>query len=104
MKTKTIAFLLVAGGALAAATFTGKITDTMCGPQHTMAKGQADEACVRACVKGTSSQYALYDGQTVMRLNDQKAPAKFAGEKVKVTGTYDEKTKTIKVAAIEAAQ
>src|ERR1700744_6505321 len=100
MKMKTIVFLLAASGLLAAATFTGKITDTMCGAQHTMAPGQPDEACVHACVKGTSSQYALYDGQTVMRLSDQKAPARFVGQKVKVTGTYDEKNKTIKVASI----
>jgi hypothetical protein len=101
MKTIT---LLLAGAALAgAATFTGTITDTMCGAHHGMMPGQPDDACVRMCVKNSSSQYALYDGQTVMRLSDQKMPAKFAGRKVQVTGTYDEKSKTIKVTAIEPA-
>ena len=101
---KTTLLLLAGAAALCAATFTGKITDTMCGARHGMVKGQPDDACIRACVKGTSSQFALYDGQTVMRLSDQKTPAKFAGQSVKVTGTYDEKTKTIKVSSIEATQ
>lgn len=99
---KTIALFLAAAGALPAATFTGTITDTMCGAKHTMVKGQPDDECIRACVKNTSSQFALYDGKTVMRLSDQKTPAKFAGRNVKVTGTLDEKSKTIKVASIEA--
>lgn len=101
---KTTALLFVMAAASGAATFTGTITDTMCGARHGMMKGQPDDACVRTCVKNTSAQYALYDGQTVMRLSDQKAPARFAGAKVKVTGTYDEKSKTIKVASIEAAE
>lgn len=103
MNMKTIA-LLVTGAVLAcAATFTGTITDTMCGAHHAMMPGQPDDACVRMCVKNSSSQYALYDGEKVMRLSDQKTPAQFAGRKVQVTGTYDDKTKTIKVTAIEPA-
>lgn len=103
MKLKTIA-ILCAGAALAgAATFTGTITDTMCGAKHGMMPGQPDDACVRMCVKSSSSQYALYDGEKVMRLSDQKTPARFAGKKVRVTGDYDEKSKTIKVTAIEPA-
>ena len=101
---KTTALLFAAAATLGAATFTGKITDTMCGARHGMVKGQPDDACVRTCVKNTSAQYALYDGQTVMRLSDQKNPAKFAGQNVKVTGTYDEKSKTIKVSSIEPAE
>lgn len=102
--TKKMIMLLLTGAALAcAATFTGTITDTMCGAKHGMMPGQPDDACVRMCVKNSSSQYALYDGEKVMRLSDQKAPAKYAGKKVQVTGTYDEKTKTIKVTAIEPA-
>ncbi len=83
------------------ATFTGKITDTMCGVRHTMMQGKPDDECIHVCVKG-SSQYALFDGKSVIGLSDQKTPAKFAGQQVKVTGVYNEKTKTIKVASIEA--
>lgn len=90
-------------GLLAAAeqTFTGVITDTMCGKSHAMmGDGPADQ-CIAICVKG-ASQYALYDGKTVFKLSDQKGPAKFAAKRVKVTGTLNEKTQTIKVSAMEA--
>jgi hypothetical protein len=53
------------------------------------------------CVKGTSSQYALYDGKTVFKLSDQKAPAKFNAQRVRITGTLSGKTQTIKVSSIE---
>lgn len=82
-------------------TFTGVITDTMCGKSHTMMPGQPDDKCIAMCLKGTS-QYALYDGKDVLKLSDQKTPAKFAAKRVKVTGTLDEKTKTIKVTAMQA--
>lgn len=83
-----------------AETFTGVVTDTMCGAKHTMMKDQPDDKCIRMCVKG-SSDYALFDGQNVFKLSDQTKPAKFAAQKVKVTGTLDPKTKTIKIASIE---
>jgi hypothetical protein len=54
-------------------------------------------------VRDTNSQYALFDGKQLLRLSDQKTPAKFAAKKVKITGTYNEKTKTIKVSSIEEA-
>ena len=82
-------------------TFTGVITDTMCGKSHGMVAGQPDDKCVAMCVKGTSSQYALYDGQSVLKLSDQKTPVKYAAQRVKVTGTLNEKTQTIKVSSIE---
>lgn len=88
------------GAADAPRTFTGVITDTLCGAGHAMMKAQSDAACVKLCVKG-SGQHALFDGQNVLKLSDQKMPAKFAAQKVKVVGTFDEKTKTIKVASME---
>jgi len=48
-------------------------------------------------------KYSLYDGENVYTLSDQKAPAAFAGEKVKVTGTLDKSTKVIQVEKIERA-
>jgi hypothetical protein len=83
-------------------TFTGVVTDTMCGAKHTMMKDQPDDKCVKMCVKG-SSAYALFDGQNVFKLGDQSKPAKFAAQKVKVTGTLDPKTKAIKIASITPA-
>lgn len=106
MRKKVIAFVLASAGLLPAAgvqTFTGRITDTMCVAKHGMMKGQPDDACVRMCVKNTSSVYALYDGKSALRLSDQKIPAQFAGREVKVSGTYNEQTNTIKVTSIELA-
>jgi hypothetical protein len=84
-----------------AETFTGVVTDTMCGAKHTMMKDAPDDQCIRMCVKG-SSQYALFDGENILQLSDQSKPKKFAAQKVKVTGTLDRKTKTIKIESIEA--
>lgn len=102
---KQLFLILVIAGALAGAkapeTVTGVITDTLCGAQHNM-KGHSDADCVKMCVKA-SGQYALFDGQRVLKFSDQKAPAKFAAQRVKVTGIIDEKTSTIKVTSIEAA-
>jgi hypothetical protein len=95
-------FILFAVATLAPAeTFTGVVTDTMCGAKHAMMRDAPDDKCIRMCVRG-SSEYALFDGQNVYKLSDQKAPAKFAAQKVKVTGTLDARTKTIKVSRMEA--
>ena len=81
--------------------FTGTITETMCGKSHGMVPGQPDDKCIAMCVKGSSSQYALFDGKTLLKLSDQKVPAKYAAQRVKVTGTLNEKTQMIKVNSIE---
>jgi hypothetical protein len=98
--TLTLAAVLFAAGE--PATFTGVITDTMCGRSHAMMKASSDEACVRMCVKG-SGEYALFDGKNVLKLSDQKLPAKFAAQRVKVIGAYDAKAGRIKVTSIEPA-
>lgn len=85
-------------------TFTGIISDTMCGAKpHSMmkTKNQTDRDCVKMCTKGPHEYALLMDGTNVVKLSDQKAAAKYPAHKVKVTGTYEEKTKTIRVASIE---
>ena len=105
---KPIAIALISAvllsGAPASQKFTGTITDDMCGKEgHAGMKMGTDEKCVIQCVKGMNAKYVLYDGKEVYVLSDQKTPEKFAAKKVTVTGTLDEKTKTIKVEKIEAA-
>jgi hypothetical protein len=46
----------------------------------------------------------LEDGKMVYVLSDQKTPAAFAAQKVKVVGTLDAKTRTIQVDSITAAR
>ena len=99
--------LLACAFGLAAAdapkTFTGVITDAMCGKDHKMMNVKPDTKCVTECIK-MGSKYALLDGAKVYELSDQKAPEKFAGQKVKVTGTLDAAGKTLTVTSIVAAK
>ena len=83
--------------------FTGVITDTMCGADHKMMNVSPDSKCVTECIK-MGTKYALLEGTNVYTLSDQKAPEKFAGQKVKVMGTLDAKTKTLQVTSIAAAK
>jgi hypothetical protein len=98
---KYLIAILVAGAALAAPgkrTFTGVITDDMCATKaghSAMRMGSNDAECTNACVDAHGSQYVLYDGKNAYTLSDQKKPQAFAGQKVKVVGTLNSKTKTI---------
>ena len=102
-----LAALLIAGTLAAVAagpqTFIGVVTDTMCGKDHSGMRLKPESKCVVECVKA-GAKYALYDGKDVYALSDQKTPEKFAAQKVKVTGTLDAKTHTIKVDSIAPAR
>lgn len=102
--------LLVVGLALSAAyaasgkSFTGTVSDSMCGAKHAMPGD--DAACTRACVS-KGSKYALVVGDKVYTLEttDKAALAtldKQAGAKATVTGT--EKDNTIAVSSVKAAR
>src|ERR1035437_4762668 len=101
--TKAALFLLAGALAASAATFTGVITDALCGKDHSMMKVKPDSKCVIECVR-SGSKYALYDGKNVYTLSDQKTPEQFAAKKVTVTGTLDAKSGTIKVDSIVEAK
>lgn len=103
---KKLTLIALAASTLFGAQFKGVVTDTMCGNDHKSMNMGPDEKCVRECVKMDPAKwkYALYDGKEVYVLSDQKAADKFAAKKVTVTGTLDEKTKTIQVKSIAAAK
>jgi len=84
--------------------FTGTITDNMCAAaDHSrMRMGSNDAECTLACIDAHGAAYVLYDGSNAYTLSDQKTPEKFAGQKVKVSGTLDAKTRTIQVDSITA--
>jgi hypothetical protein len=72
-------------------TFTGKVSDAMCGAKHT--EGLAPAACVRACVQ-KGAKYALVVGDKVYTLDTSDQATldnlnKLAWEQAKVTGTAD---------------
>src|SRR4051812_35765992 len=83
-------------------TFTGTITDSMCAnaDHASMRMGPTDAECTKACVEEHDATYVLYDGKQSYELSDQRAAEKLVGQKVRVTGTKDDKKKTIKVESI----
>jgi hypothetical protein len=95
--------LLFALGLAQRQTFIGKIGDSQCGLKHPMGMG-SDRECTLKCVRA-GGRFILADlkNNVVYQLDDQKTPEKFAGQMVKVTGTLDRNTKTIKVESIEPA-
>jgi hypothetical protein len=107
---KPLISTLLAVAALSAApvtrTFTGTITDNMCGKagHSQMRMGPTDADCTVACINAHGATYVLYDGKSVYALSDQQTPEKFAGQKVRVTGTLDVKTRTIQVTTMRAAK
>lgn len=85
-------------------TFTGTVSDSMCGAKHEMAGSPAE--CTRACVS-KGSKYALVVGDKVYTLDTSDKAAletldKQAGSKVTVTGT--EKDTVIAVSSVKPAQ
>ena len=104
MKSFVLAFALACALTAAPKTYTGVVTETMCGAKHNM--GITPESkCVRVCVESDPKKWKyalLVDGQMYV-LSDQATPAQFAAQKVNVTGTLYEKTKILKVDKIEAA-
>jgi hypothetical protein len=83
-------------------TFTGKVSDAMCGAHHMMA-GASDADCTRACVK-QGSKYALVVGDTVYTLEGGDAAMldKLAGQNATITGAL--KGRTITVASVAPAK
>jgi hypothetical protein len=107
MKSATILALALASLSAAPAeqTFTGTISDDMCATagHARMRMGPTDAECTRACVAAHGASYVLVAGRNVYVLSDQEAPEPLAGQRVKVAGTLDAKTRTIRVRSITAA-
>ena len=69
-----------------------------------MQMGPTDAECTKACVALHGAVFVLYDGKAIYDLSNQQLPVKFAGQRVRVTGTLDAKTKTITVDSITAGR
>ena len=108
MKTKTklaAALMLAPAGAFAAVaqqqSFTGVVTDSMCGATH-MAKDKTPAECTQLCVKD-GMKYALAVEKKVYTLEGHEAElAKLAGQKVAVKGTL--KGGTLSVQQVAASK
>jgi len=91
---------LASAALLSAATFTGTISDSMCGNDHKAMNVSPDSKCVRDCVQGGAT-YVLVDGKNTWKLSDQKTPERYAAHRVRVTGTLDAKSGVITVTRID---
>ena len=97
-----LAGLAVSSFAASGKTFTGTVSDAMCGAKHMREAAN----CTRGCVS-KGSKYALVVGDKVYTLEATDKAAldtldKQAGEKATVTGT--EKDNTITVSSVKAAK
>lgn len=82
--------------------YSGVISETMCGINHTPMGITPDPKCIVECVKhGDHVRYALVvDAKTMYTLSDQQTPERFAGQRVTVRGVLYPKTNILKVETI----
>jgi len=73
--------------------WTGKISDSMCGASHGTTPAKA---CTTACIK-KGAKYVMVVGDKVYSIanQDKVGLAKYAGDNVKVTGKMDGDTITV---------
>ena len=89
----------------------GEIMDSRCaidGSHDKMIKQHKKKNakdCTLQCAK-TGGSFVLIDPdtKTVYQLDDQQKPEKFAGQRVRISGTYDEPSKTMHIESIESAE
>jgi hypothetical protein len=102
--------LTVAVGASAAGqgsgTYVGTVSESMCKTDHKAMKIQPDAKCIQECVKASNDiHYVLISGNDrVYTLDDRERPARFAGQKVEISGVLDQKTSVLKIGSIRTAR
>jgi hypothetical protein len=102
-----LAALVISGAPRAAEqSWTGRITDSLCGAKHEeAAEGQGkmpDRDCTLACVRGGSKFALLVEGKLYQIANQDLADLKtHAGHEVKVTGELNGQTITVSKVEME---
>ena len=82
-------------------TWTGQISDSMCGAKHDTSaehgKKMSPRDCTLACVKDHSAQYVFVSGGKVYNVGNQNLAAvkEHAGHMVKLTGEMSGETITV---------
>ncbi len=108
MKHSIVALLLLLAFSAASGTetFTGVVSDDMCGrADHSqMRMGSSDAECTTACVSAHGASFVLYDGKNIYILNSRQTLEQFAGQRVKVIGALDAKTQIVRVDSIALAK
>ena len=111
-----VAVLLAHAGNDKPQTFHGEIGDTQCALNvHSMTRSHTEMlkskkmggtagACASYCVQYLGGDFVLSSKNEVYRVDNQEKVRLFAGQKVKITGTLESKSKTIHIVDIEPAQ
>ena len=96
----------------AAKTLRGEISDSQCALNvHSLTRsheemlksksmGGTSRSCSQYCIEHLGGELVLSSGATVFRLDNQSAAREYAGQKAKVVGTLDPKTKTVHIVSI----
>jgi len=97
-------------------TFHGRIADTQCALNiHSLTRSHAEMlkskstggtegSCATYCVRYLGGDFVLSSKGEVYRLDNHEKVRQFAGQKVKITGTLEPKSKIIHLVEIEAAE
>ncbi len=97
-------------------TFRGEIADNQCALNiHSLthshqemlkskSMGGDSASCAQYCVRYLGGSFVLSSKKDVYRLDDQGSVKKFAGKRVRISGTLQVRTKTIHVSKIEAEE
>ena len=97
-------------------TFRGEIGDTQCALNiHSLTRSHTEmleskkmggtaSDCATYCVKYLGGDFVLSSKNDVYRLDNQDKARLYAGQKVKITGTLESKSKTIHVVDIEPSK
>lgn len=101
-----VCMVFYAGVGFAAQTWTGKISDSMCGATHKAmehgGKKLSDRDCVQACVKDGAKYVFVSQGKVYEVTNQDFAGlAQHAGHTVKLTGDMSSDKKSVTVSSIE---
>jgi hypothetical protein len=94
-------------------TYEGEIADSQCAMGvHSLNRshkemiemghaGSTAEDCTRYCVHSRGGRYVFLTKHEVFKLDNQEMAEKYAGHKVKLTGTLDSKANIIQVKTME---
>jgi len=108
--------LLAYAGDEVTRTFRGQIADTQCALNihsltrshaemlKTKATGGTPGSCAAYCVRYLGGDFVLSSKSAVYRLDSQEKVRRFAGQRVKITGRLESKSKSIHVVEIEAME
>jgi hypothetical protein len=88
--------------AVSSGTFSGVVTDALCGPRHTAAEENASD-CARMCVRN-GSRYIIVDGDRSYELAGSLTQiVQLAGQRATVTGVLEGNTIKVNSASVQLA-